>query len=608
MNKEHEIYIKAAKSAKIGIWQVDLADNTIYWDVVVRQILEVDDDYIPVFGDGLRFYSEGKSRDSIQKYLDCALNQGISFNDKFEIQTEKNNIKHVECVCEIEFVNGLASRLLGTFQDITNEQNLIKELENSVEKFSSVFTSANDAIVIIDSETGFIGDCNNRFHELTRFNKAELLEMHYADLFPFDKKKEVRVFYKNQLRKDEYSITETCIIDKQNQRIPIEIASEKKFKVLSKTYLVCFFRDISERKKANENITMLSLVAEETTDAIVITDPNGEVLWINKAFSKLTGYSLMELEGRKPGQMLTGPKTNSEKTNLIRNAIKNRENIKVSLLNYNKQRQEYWFELNITPIFDSSGECMKFVGVGRDITERKERELEMKSLLEFTNQQNNKLYNFTHIVSHNIRSHTSNLSMILDVMEHTDDVAEKLSYTDYLKDSTVKLTETIEYLNDIITIQRNVNIERTGINIKKEIEKIKKSLSQTILESGIHITDVIPTDLVINAIPAYLDSILLNLMTNAIKYQSRDRQPKLEIGYEIRETYTILTFTDNGLGINMEKYGHKIFGMYKTFHGNDDARGIGLFMSKNQIEAMNGKICVESEEGVGSTFKIYFTE
>lgn len=316
----------------------------------------------------------------------------------------------------------------------------------------------------------------------------------------------------------------------------------------------------------------------------------------------------MELEGKKPGQMLTGPKTNSEKTNLIRNAIKNRENIKVSLLNYNKQRQEYWFELNITPIFDSSGECMKFVGVGRDITERKERELEMKSLLEFTNQQNNKLYNFTHIVSHNIRSHTSNLSMILDVMEHTDDVAEKLSYTDYLKDSTVKLTETIEYLNDIITIQRNVNIERTGINIKKEIEKIKKSLSQTILESGIHITDVIPTDLVINAIPAYLDSILLNLMTNAIKYQSRDRQPKLEIGYEIRETYTILTFTDNGLGINMEKYGHKIFGMYKTFHGNDDARGIGLFMSKNQIEAMNGKICVESEEGVGSTFKIYFTE
>jgi len=193
-------------------------------------------------------------------------------------------------------------------------------------------------------------------------------------------------------------------------------------------------------------------------------------------------------------------------------------------------------------------------------------------------------------------------------MEHTDDVAEKLSYTDYLKDSTVKLTETIEYLNDIITIQRNVNIERTGINVKNEIEKIKKSLSQTILESGIKITDLIPNDLVINAIPAYLDSILLNLMTNAIKYQSPDRQPKLEIGYEIRETYTILTFTDNGLGINMEKYGHKIFGMYKTFHGNDDARGIGLFMSKNQIEAMNGKICVESEEGVGSTFKIYFTE
>ena len=608
MNDTHDIYLKAAKSAKIGIWQIDLKDNKIYWDTVVRQILEVKDDYIPVLGDGLRFYTEGQSRDRIQNYLAAALNDGISFNDKFEIFTERNNLKHIECVCEIEFVNGLASKLVGTFQDITKEQNLILELKNSVEKFSSVFSSANDAIVIIDSETGLIGDCNNRFHELTHYNKAELLDMHYADLFPFDKKKEVRVFYKNQLRKDSYSVTETCIVNKLNERIPIEIASGKKFNVLSKTYLVCFFRDISERKKANENITMLSLVAEETTDAIVITNPNGEILWINKAFSKLTGYSLIELEGKKPGHMLSGPKTNPDKTNLIRAAIKNRKNVKVSLLNYDKHLKEYWFELNITPLFDSTGECIKFVGVGRDITERKERELEMKSLLEFTNQQNNKLYNFTHIVSHNIRSHTSNLSMILDVMEHTDDITEKLSYADYLKDSTLKLTETIEYLNDIITIQRNVNIERTGVNIKTEIEKIIKSLSQTIVASRIEITNLIPDNLVIDVIPAYLDSILLNLITNAIKYQSTDRPPKLEIGYELRKNNTILTFKDNGLGINMEKYGHKIFGMYKTFHGNDDDRGIGLFMSKNQLEAMNGRISVDSQEGVGSTFKIYFAE
>jgi signal transduction histidine kinase len=71
------------------------------------------------------------------------------------------------------------------------------------------------------------------------------------------------------------------------------------------------------------------------------------------------------------------------------------------------------------------------------------------------------------------------------------------------------------------------------------------------------------------------------------------------------EDFTILHIKDNGLGIDMKKYGEKLFGMYKTFHGNKDARGIGLFICKNQIETMGGKIEVDSELGVGTTFKIY---
>ena len=131
------------------------------------------------------------------------------------------------------------------------------------------------------------------------------------------------------------------------------------------------------------------------------------------------------------------------------------------------------------------------------------------------------------------------------------------------------------------------------------------ALSLAIKESQITITHSIPNNLVVNAIPAYLDSILLNLFTNAIKYRSPERKATLEIDYEINDNYTVINFKDNGLGVNLEKNGHKIFGMYKTFHGNEDAKGIGLFITKNQIESMDGKIEVESETGYGSNFKIY---
>ena len=139
-------------------------------------------------------------------------------------------------------------------------------------------------------------------------------------------------------------------------------------------------------------------------------------------------------------------------------------------------------------------------------------------------------------------------------------------------------------------------------------EKVKRTLSQSIVESDIQITTSFPTTLQVNVIPAYLESIIFNLISNAIKYKSPHRRPLLNIGYEINEQYTVITFKDNGLGLNLNKNGHKIFGMYKTFHGNNDARGIGLYLTKNQIEAMNGKIEVESEEGVGSVFKIYLNE
>jgi signal transduction histidine kinase len=100
----------------------------------------------------------------------------------------------------------------------------------------------------------------------------------------------------------------------------------------------------------------------------------------------------------------------------------------------------------------------------------------------------------------------------------------------------------------------------------------------------------------------------MNFFTNVIKYRSPDRPPVIKLRVSSEEHYTVLSIEDNGLGIDLERHRDKLFGMYKTFHENQDARGIGLYIVKNQIEAMNGKITVQSKVGVGTVFKIYFNE
>ncbi|HEY4618396.1 MAG TPA: PAS domain S-box protein [Flavobacterium sp.] len=605
---KHKIYIEAAETAKIGIWESNLETDTVYWDSITKSILEVPEDFVPVNGSGINFYTEGKNREKIRSLIQRATDCGISFIDKFQITTAKNNIKYVECICQVEVVNNKVTRLLGTFQDITKEQNLINELQLSVEKFSSVFSSANDAIIIINSASGIISDCNPRSYELTGYSSSELMGLHNSELFPMEKRKEIRVFLADQLKKDDHFVKETYIKSYDGTIIPIEVASGKKFMIDNQTFLVCFLRDISERKNSDYTLNMLSLVASETTDAILISNPDGIAVWANKSYTKLTGYSLEETVGKKPRYLLNGPETDLQTIHNINFAIENKKDLKFTILNYNKSNEKFWYESNITPVFDDRGNCIKFVCVGRDVTARIEKEIELKRILEVTSQQNNKLFNFAHIVSHNIRSHTSNLLMVLDVIETAKDTNEKLSYIEMFKEGTEKLSETIEYLNEIITIQKNTNIKKKDINLHDEIEKTKITLRLSILKSQIEINHTIPDDLTVSVIPAYLDSILLNLFTNAIKYRSRKRKSFLEIGYEVNEHYTIISFKDNGLGLNLKKNGHKIFGMYKTFHGNEDARGIGLCITKNQLEAMKGKIEVESEEGIGSVFKIYINE
>ena len=259
-------------------------------------------------------------------------------------------------------------------------------------------------------------------------------------------------------------------------------------------------------------------------------------------------------------------------------------------------------------ILGEDGELKEILCVGYDVTLLLENLQRAQHLLDVTSQQNLRLQNFAYIISHNIRSHSANLTSLVQLLAEARDEPQKTMFLQMLTTSTEQLADTIVNLNDIVTINNNVSKPKASRTLKTEIDKTLEALSVLIRQHHITVEVAVPPALTVTVVPAYLDSILLNLISNAVKYRALDRPAFIRLGARAQPGGVVLTVADNGLGIDTARYSSKLFGMYKTFHDNEDARGVGLFITKNQVEAMQGTITVASEVGVGSTFTIQFHE
>lgn len=239
-------------------------------------------------------------------------------------------------------------------------------------------------------------------------------------------------------------------------------------------------------------------------------------------------------------------------------------------------------------------------GSHQDITEK-------KLLCQQREHQNETLSNFAHIVSHNLRSHCGNMSMLLQLMKHEVPEQYHVGYMCMLEAASSSLLLTIDHLNELVSSHSETIEEKMQpLQLRSFIDRILDTVKADTLAAKAEIEVNVDHKICICGLPAFVESIILNVVTNALKYRDPLRRLSITISTTVQDGFCKLQVADNGLGIDMEKHGEDLFGMYKTFHNHPDAVGVGLCISRSQAQVMGGSLEASSSPGVGSTFTATF--
>lgn len=371
-------------------------------------------------------------------------------------------------------------------------------------------------------------------------------------------------------------------------------------------------QDITKQKKEEQRLKLLETVITHTKDSIIITEPDlhdgniPKIVYVNPAFSVMSGYDSDEIIG-KSLTVFKGPNSDGQQYEKLINAIINKEECQVETISYTKNKDEYWVNFSMLPVYNSEGELSHWISIQRDITEEKKQEVEKEQLIRELTQNNKDLQQFSYITSHNLRAPLSNLTGLLNLIDDIPIENEELKeILDGFNKSTHLLNDTINDLVRVIIIKDNPSIQKESLLLKDIFEDVFSQLDFLI---GLH-KPIIKFDFenvsFLNTNKSYLESILLNLLTNAIKYKSETRKLKININAHKTNEKVFLIFKDNGIGIDLERNRDKIFGLYQRFHDYPDSKGLGLYLVKSQVETMGGTIDIESKVNIGTTFTLTF--
>lgn len=516
----------------------------------------------------------------------------------------------------------------GYITDITLRKKTENELLKVNADLQAILNSGSHVSIIGTDTTGAITHFSKGSENLLGYSSHEVIGVKTPELFHLPEEITLRASQLNarleaeidgvealfeMAKRGKYDSREWTYVRKDGSRFPTQLVVTPMLDVEGViTGFLMIGTDISQIKKAEqalfESEQRWQFALEGAGDGVWDWNLEKQSIYISPRSKAILGYDDDDIPNIVRGwQYLIHPDDKEKYAEYLDLHLKNKTDIYLNEYRARCKNGEYKWLMDRGKVVrrDENYTALRIIGTHSDISRVKLKEDELRQTIGIIGEQNRRLLNFAHIVSHNLRSHSSNFEMMFHLLEDADTPEEKEEMLGHIKTISSKLSETITHLTEVVMVQTAIEHQRTNINLHDYINKTQKILTANIVSKNALVINNVPKDENISYNPAYLESILLNLLSNAVKYTHPDRRPVVEFSLAHDESKPVLVIKDNGLGIDLHLHKDKIFGMYQTFHSNRDAKGIGLFITKNQVEAMGGKIELESEVNQGSTFKIH---
>ncbi len=344
------------------------------------------------------------------------------------------------------------------------------------------------------------------------------------------------------------------------------------------------------------------LFFELSPDLLCIAGYDGYFKKINSSISKLLGYTLEELYSKPINEFVYYE--DQAMTAKARQQLTQ----KAPLLNFEnryltKSGEVVWLSWTSLPIDDDK----LIFAIAKNITHQKKVEAERNALVADLTKGNKELKQLTYTTSHDLRAPVNNLLAIFNLIDTTKIADnETLQFIEILKLASESLKQTLNNYVDILSEKDAVYANIEEINFKECMLSVVRSISSLTINSGATINENFKDVPNVFFNKAYLESVFLNLITNAIKYSRPGVAPVIDISSKLQNGVRQLVIADNGLGFEMEKVKDQIFGLHQKFHNHIDSKGIGLYLVYNHVTNLGGKISVESTVNKGTTFTISF--
>ena len=392
-SRQDETLLKiAGRNARFGGWTVDVPEMRITWSQEVRAIHEAAPDYVPTGEEAFGFYEEASRKRILEAFDRCA-KEGTPFDEELELITAKGRQLWVRASGEaVRDTDGTIRRIQGAFQDISAKTAAVRQAQHLTERLSATLESITDAFFTLNHQWQFTY-LNTEAEGIMRRTRGELLGKCLWDEFPAVIGTTIEDTYREAMEQGRPCVLDEIFYQPFGQWFEIRAFP-------SEDGLAVYFRNVTTQRQSREQLRLLEASVARINDLVIITnagawdEPEPRILFVNDAFTRATGYTREETLGRSP-RFLQGPKTQRAELDRIRLALMRGEPVRAEILNYRKNGQELWLEVDIVPVNGTDGRPAYQVGVMRDATDRKRAEDEARATEERYVRQRNALIALT---------------------------------------------------------------------------------------------------------------------------------------------------------------------------------------------------------------------